>query len=129
MHTSTLVIGGLALAGAGGYAIWYYWPKIEDKIHPPPKEKGWLEKVLGSVLGEDFISKMFESADATVGLPALMIHMFEAVAIVGIVLVSVLILVFAYRMFQGNTPDIAGSIATVAQSLPTAQVARAALGK
>jgi hypothetical protein len=120
MSKVAIIVGGLAFAGAGG-ALWYFWPQITETIHPPPREKGWFQDFLGWIMGDEFV----DSASAIIGLPALMIKMMETVVIVGTVLISVLVLVFAYRMFQGNTPDLAGSIATVANSLPTAQMAQA----
>ena len=54
--------------------------------------------------------------------------MIKWVAIGGGILIAILVIIYAYRMAIGNTPDIAGGISQIAQVLPQAQAMRLAAG-
>ena len=129
MSLVVLAGGGLALV-AGGVAIWYFSSPSSSSSSSsstqtqPEKKKGVIEKIADFLFGETLIDNATTNAQDLAQLPHTLITILKWVAICGGVLISLLLIVFTYRMAIGNTPDVAGGIVQLTQAIPQVRVAQ-----
>jgi len=131
--TPVIVVGGgIALVG-GGYLVYRCLFSAQQPPPPPEpkKNKGVLGKVFGWLIGDSATENALDSLGSIFRIPGNVVSVGESmgsavkwIAIGGGLLVALLIIVFAYRMAIGDTPDIAGGVSQMAQVVPQVQMAR-----
>ena len=121
------IIGGGIIVIGGGYLLIKFFgsqPEEEEK----KKKKGVIESIASWIFGDKMVDSVENWMDSMLSIPANIQSLIKWVAIGGGVLIAVLVLVFAYRMAIGTTPDLPGSLSQLAYALPTSQALRLQAG-
>ena len=116
--TVGIVGGGVIVIGGGFLLVKYLASGGEEK----PKKKGILEKISSWLFGDKTADSLENWFDSLLSIPANIQSLIKWVAIGGGILIAILVIVFAYRMAIGSTPDVPGAMSTIAYALPNDKV-------
>ena len=126
--TIGIIGGGIIVIGGGYLLIKFFGSQPEEEKEKKKKKKGVIESIASWIFGDKMVDSVENWTDSMLSIPANIQSLIKWVAIGGGVLIAVLVLVFAYRMAIGNTPDLSGALSQLAYALPNSQALRLQAG-
>ena len=124
------IVGGGIIVIGGGYLLIKFLssPSSPEEEKKEQKKKVIIESIASWLFGDRMTDSVEDCWDSMLNIPAKLQSLIKWVAIGGGVLIAVLVLVFAYRMAIGNTPDLSGLLSQLAYALPASQALRLQAG-